>query len=95
MNWMKLLLVILGFVSGAYDAWAIDSLDPAEVTPGQTGLCVTEMDGGERVEIPLTVLGTVGSGRPYGEIVLVRLDHQRMRDTGIIACMSGSPACGI
>ena len=43
------------------------------------------------MEIPLTVLGTVGSGRPDGEIVLVRLDHPRMRETGIIAGMSGSP----
>jgi hypothetical protein len=91
MKWMKLLLAILGLATGGIDAWAVDSLDPAEATPGRTGVCITEMDGGERVEIPLTVLGTVGSGRPDGEIVLVRLDHPRMRETGIIAGMSGSP----
>ncbi len=91
MKWMKLLLLILGLATGGLNAWAIDTLDPAEATPGRTGLCITEMDGGERVEIPLTVLGTVGSGRPDGEIVLVRLDHPRMRETGIIAGMSGSP----
>ncbi len=49
------------------------------------------MDGGERVEIPLTVLGTVSSGSPDGEMVLVRLDAPRFRETGIIAGMSGSP----
>ncbi len=91
MKWMKLLLAILGFASGGINAWAVETLDPAEATPGRTGVCITEMDGGERVEIPLTVLGTVGSGRPAGEIVLVRLDHPRMRETGIIAGMSGSP----
>jgi len=88
---MKLLLAILGLSTGGINAWAVESLDPAEATPGRTGVCITEMDGGERVEIPLTVLGTVGSGRPDGEIVLVRLDHPRIRETGIIAGMSGSP----
>ena len=91
MKWMKLLLIILGMVMAGINAWAVETLDLAEATPGRTGVCITEMDGGERVEIPLTVLGTVGSGRPDGEIVLVRLDHQRMRETGIIAGMSGSP----
>ena len=91
MKCMKLLLVILGLAMAGLDAWAVETLDPAEATPGRTGVCVTEMDGGERVEIPLTVLGTVGSGRPDGEIILVRLDHPRMRETGIIAGMSGSP----
>ena len=75
MKHMKLLAVILGLVMAGVDAWAVETLDPAVATPGRTGVCVTEMDGGERVEIPLTVLGTVGSGRPDGEIVLVRLDH--------------------
>lgn len=91
MKWIKFLLAIVGLAAGGIDAWAVDGLDPAEATPGRTGVCITEMDGGERVEIPLTVLGTVGSGRPDGEIVLVRLDHPRLRETGIIAGMSGSP----
>lgn len=76
-------------LSGA--AWAVESLALADATPGRTGICITEMDGGERVEIPLTVLGTVGSGTPDGEIVLVRLDDPRFEKTGIIAGMSGSP----
>jgi hypothetical protein len=72
-------------------AWAVETLDPSEATPGREGVCITEMDGGERMEIPLTVLGTVGSGTPDGEIVIVRLDHPRLEETGIIAGMSGSP----
>jgi hypothetical protein len=70
---------------------AVEIVNLADATPGRTGICVTEMDGGERVEIPLTVLGTVSSGSPDGEMVLVRLDAPRFRETGIIAGMSGSP----
>lgn len=75
----------------AVAAEAVDHLALADATPGRTGVCITEMDGGERVEIPLTVLGTIGSGTPDGEIVLVRLDDPRFEHTGIIAGMSGSP----
>lgn len=70
---------------------AVDVVALADATPGRTGVCITEMNGGERVEIPLTVLGVVGSGAPRSEIVLVRLDDPRFAETGIIAGMSGSP----
>jgi hypothetical protein len=72
-------------------AGAIEAVDPSEIAPGTAGVCITEMDGGERVEIPLTVLGTVGPWAPEGEMVLVRLEDERFRHTGIIAGMSGSP----
>ena len=75
----------------AVAAHAVEMVQLADATPGRTGVCVTEMDGGERVEIPVTVLGTIGSGAPRGEIVLVRLDDPRFEKTGIIAGMSGSP----
>jgi hypothetical protein len=70
---------------------AADVIDLDEVTAGMTGICVTEMDGGEVVEIPLTVLGVLGPAAPEREIVLVRLDSERFETTGIIAGMSGSP----
>jgi len=81
-----LLLILL-----ATTAQAVELMDPADVVPGSTGICLTEMDGGEMVEIPLTVIGTVGPWTPEGEIVLVRLEDERFRHTGIIAGMSGSP----
>ena len=90
MKWKDFLLTVVAVLVGSV-VCAVETLDPAEATPGRTGVCITEMDGGERVEIPLTVLGTVGSGTPHGEIVLVRLDHPRFEETGIIAGMSGSP----
>jgi hypothetical protein len=90
MKILKVLWIVMWLaLSGA--AWAVEHLTLADATPGRTGICVTEMGGGERVEIPLTVLGSVGSGTPDGEIVLVRLDDPRFEKTGIIAGMSGSP----
>jgi hypothetical protein len=70
---------------------AVELIPVSEATPGRTGVCVTEMGGGERVEIPVTVLGTLSGNAPEGEIVLVRLDDPRFEHTGIIAGMSGSP----
>ncbi|MGD8440998.1 MAG: SpoIVB peptidase S55 domain-containing protein [Holophagae bacterium] len=81
--------VLLAFAAPC--VWAVEAIDPADVAPGSSGVCVTEMDGGERLEIPLTVIGSVGPWTPEGEMVLVRLDDDRLRHTGIIAGMSGSP----
>jgi hypothetical protein len=90
MKILKVLWIVM-WLALSGDARAVENLALADATPGRTGICITEMDGGERVEIPLTVLGTVGSGTPDGEIVLVRLDDPRFEKTGIIAGMSGSP----
>lgn len=86
-KWMLLFMLptLVNVVSAA------DVIDPSMVVPGTTGVCLTEMDGGEMVEIPLTVIGTVGPSTPEGEMVLVRLEDERFRETGIIAGMSGSP----
>jgi hypothetical protein len=70
---------------------ATDIIEPDEIAPGTAGVCLTEMDGGELVEIPLTVIGSLGPTAPEREIVLVRLEDPRFENTGIIAGMSGSP----
>jgi hypothetical protein len=91
---MRNSLTIIGFVAGlsiATGAVALDIITPAEVPEGARGVCVTEMDGGRLVEIPLEVLGTVGPSTPEGEMLLVRLEGERYEQTGIIAGMSGSP----
>ncbi len=86
---MKTMALALMLFAAAVQAFEV--IEPSEVVPGSQGVCITEMDGGERVEIPLTVIGTVGPSTPEGEIVLVRLEDERFRETGIIAGMSGSP----
>ena len=70
---------------------ATEVVDPTAVAAGARGVCITEMEGGERTEIPLTVLGVLEGAAPEGEMVLVRLDDPRFLETGIIAGMSGSP----
>jgi hypothetical protein len=80
------MIVVFAAVAGA-----VEVIDPDDVRPGTPGICITEMDGGEVVEIPLTVIGTVGPYTPEGEMVLIRLEDERFRHTGIIAGMSGSP----
>lgn len=75
----------------AVTAGAAEVIDPVDVPVGSRGLCLTEMDGGEMVEIPVTVLGAIGPYAPEQEMVLVRLEDERFRKTGIIAGMSGSP----
>lgn len=83
--------VLAAALGAAAPAAATDAMPVADVVAGTRGVCVTEMDGGERVEFPVTVLGTVGAAGPERELVLVRLDDERFRHTGIIAGMSGSP----
>jgi hypothetical protein len=72
-------------------AAGVDTIDPGEIRAGMEGVCLTEMDGDEMVEIPVSVLGVLGASAPEGELVMVRLEHPRFRETGIIAGMSGSP----
>jgi len=91
MKTLQKIVVLSVLAALAVPAHAFDVVSLDDATPGRRGVCITEMDGGERVEIPLTVLGTIGSGAPDGEIVLVRLDDPRFEETGIIAGMSGSP----
>ena len=70
---------------------AVETVDPSEVSPGDRGICTTEVEDGRLVEIPVTVLGIVGTGQPEGEMVLIRLDDPRFEDVGVAAGMSGSP----
>jgi hypothetical protein len=88
---LRSLRLAIAVILYAATAGAIEVIAPSEVEPGSAGVCITEMDGGEIVEIPLTVIGTVGPWTPEGEMVLVRLEDDRFRHTGIIAGMSGSP----
>jgi len=90
MKGVRPLLCVLGLLIPA-SLPAVEFVDPSEVPPGSRGVCLTEMDGGEMVEIPITVLGQVGPWAPELEVVLIRLDDPRFKETGIIAGMSGSP----
>jgi len=70
---------------------ALTWLDPASVQPGQKGVCVTEWSGGERLEIPVEVVGVLDATGPERQMVLVRLLGERFAGSGVVAGMSGSP----
>lgn len=72
-------------------ASALTWMDPATITPGQRGVCVTEWDGGTRIEIPVEVLGMLDATSPGRSAVLVRLVDERLAGAGVVAGMSGSP----
>ncbi len=63
----------------------------AEVQTGQRGVCVTEWSGGERITIPVEVVGTLPVGQPGQRAILVKLKDPRFADAGVVAGMSGSP----
>ncbi len=85
------ILGMLAAMAAVTSGVAAEIIKPSEVAPGTRGVCLTEVEGGEIVEIPVTVLGTVGPYAPDQELVLIRLDDPRWEKTGIVAGMSGSP----
>lgn len=72
-------------------ATALTWWDPAAVQPRQTGVCVTEWEGGERREIPVVVMGALDATGPERGAVLVRFTDDAFAGTGVVAGMSGSP----
>ncbi len=84
-------LISILVLAAVGEVGATEVITPDAVEPGTAGVCITEMDGGELVEIPVTVIGSLGPTGPEREIVLIRLEDPRYEKTGIIAGMSGSP----
>lgn len=83
---------VMGCVTaGALTAPAQEAIEPNEVRAGDRGICITEVEAGRLVEIPVTVLGLVNATQPEGEMILIRLDDERFSELGIVAGMSGSP----
>lgn len=54
-------------------------------------MCITEWDRGERIEIPVEVVGTMAGAGPDRDILLIRLLDPRFVDAGVVSGMSGSP----
>jgi len=63
----------------------------SQVQPGQKGVCLTEWTGGEKIQVPVEIVGLLQADRPAGRAVLVKLLDPRFHDTGVVAGMSGSP----
>ncbi len=63
----------------------------AQVQPGQKGYCLTEWSGGQKLRVPVEVVGVLEATRPAGNAILVRLADPLFADSGVVAGMSGSP----
>jgi hypothetical protein len=72
-------------------AAALAWVEPSTLQPGQRGECITEWTGGERLTIPIEVVGVLDAAAPERSVVLVRLLDPRFEDSGVVAGMSGSP----
>lgn len=86
-----LLFFIVSLSSATAPCLATEIADIAELSPGDTGVCITEVEGGELLEFPIRVIGVLGAAGPDGERVLIRLEHPRFEHAGVAAGMSGSP----
>jgi len=84
-------VLVAGLLVVPLSATAVETVDPRAVDVGTRGVCVTEVENGELVEIPLTVLGGLDGTVPEGESLLVRLEDPRFEELGIASGMSGSP----
>ncbi len=83
--------MILPFLLALAASPSLQWLDPAAVQPHQRGVCVTEWGNGERLEIPVVVLGVLDAAAPERSSILVRLADERLAGSGVVAGMSGSP----
>ncbi len=85
------IVVLIFWGTAGRSAAEIEVITPAEVAPGDRGVCITEVEEGRLVEIPISIIGVVGANQPEGEMVLIRLEDARFEATGVAAGMSGSP----
>jgi hypothetical protein len=89
----KTLLVVLCLVAmAAGGARASDSVLPLdEVRKGMTGYGLTVLEGTEPVRFDVEVMGVLRQIGPGQDLILARVTSENIRQTGIVAGMSGSP----
>lgn len=76
----------------ARGASASDSLLPLdEVKKGMTGFGLTVLEGSEPVRFEIEVMGVLRQIGPGQDLILAKVTSESIRQTGIIAGMSGSP----
>jgi hypothetical protein len=73
---------VLPLLAAPLLAAALTWVEPAVLQPGQRGTCVTEWTGGERLTIPVEVVGVLDAAAPERSAVLVRLVDPRFADSG-------------
>ncbi len=88
---LAFVVVLFFWGLGGLPVAALEVITPSEIKAGDRGVCITEVEGGQLIEIPVEIIGIVGASQPESEMVLIRLQGPRFEAAGIAAGMSGSP----
>ncbi len=87
----SLLCVVLAF-SAVAAAQKTDIMPVDQIRPGMKGIAYTVFEGVKPEPMDVLVLGVLrNTNGPKGNIILVRLQGQKVEYTGVVAGMSGSP----
>src|SRR5437879_2052162 len=62
-----------------------------EIRPGMIGYGLTVFQGTEPARFPVRVIGVLHKFRPLEDIILIQSDDPRLKYSGAVAGMSGSP----
>jgi len=92
--------IVLGLIGLAFAAAAAAAppagrppvMPASELRPGMTGYGLTVFNGETPERFKVEILGVLQNSIGAGvDMIVARLDHERLRDIGVIAGMSGSP----
>jgi SpoIVB peptidase S55 len=77
----------------AAPAWAAPpkTISVAEVKPGMTGYGLTVFEGTKPDKFNVKVIGVLHNFLPKQDVILIESDDARLKHSGIVAGMSGSP----
>jgi len=86
---MKIFFIIFIFVIKLYSETDIIKVD--EIKSGMRGRCRTVFEGIKIEDIEVEIIGVLKNARAGSDLILAKLLGERIKDTGVIAGMSGSP----
>ena len=85
-------VLILCAILLAGPAWADGPyMKTADVRAGMKGVVRTVMKGTKIEDIPIEVVDVLGKMGPGEDVILIRLLGEKIRKTGLVQGMSGSP----
>jgi len=85
MRWTILFLLTASMAIG------LEIMPVSQVTPGMRGVGYTVFAGQEPEQFEFEVIGVMKNFRPQQDIILVKLHHPLLEESGIVGGMSGSP----
>ena len=80
--------MLLAYSTAGADA---PTMPVSEIRPGQQGYGLTVFSGFKVERFSVTVVDVLRGFLPKQDIILIRMDHPRLRKTNVVGGMSGSP----